>query len=460
MEDLRSILSYLEKYKQNLKQYLSMPLLDYEKVVPDAEDGRPGWERLEDDLRAIEVKSKLKKLYNEFPPSVKKVFSKATDDQIEELARASATLEKIEKKKEVYNPNTDKVETVSAWRAFCFGIGKYADTITYPRYKDAKVAIDDMIKEINDHTKRWDREEEETTGGESRIVKDIKALGAQVGVFYAKDGYIAISVRSPKASNEFCNNIVNTTMCIKDEYRFWSYGEGKIQFMFVNENLPDSSKYYMNGLTVDKNEKITAMFDRHNVSLVLPNGTRPSTLLQYLEGMKYPEPLIRSVMKNFQEEVRIKLALENFFKSETNMKDSQIIGSLISQSRSAITGYISEKDWKEISAIVSEVIFKYRDMKKSQFLKIFRESGILSEASLRVFDALVGDEYTNDDIKTIMEVTKEVIEDIRYLLEISKDSPKSMITGGNTEDLKKTVGKDNNFLEPLLMMNCFDALII
>ena len=64
MEQLREIIDGLEKYKQNLKSDLSMPIMDYEKVVPSEDDIRPGYEIVGDDLRNIERKRKLKRFYN------------------------------------------------------------------------------------------------------------------------------------------------------------------------------------------------------------------------------------------------------------------------------------------------------------------------------------------------------------------------------------------------------------
>lgn len=449
IEDLRNILSELEKYKQNLKNDLPMPVSDYEKVVPDEDDRRPGWERLEDDLRNIELKRKLKKFYNEFNPKLKKLFSKATSDQIEELARASANLESIKKKKDIYNPNTKEVENVTAWRAFCFGLGAYTDTSTYPKFADPKYAIDKMIKDLDNHMKMWMVDSDSKNDSESRVVKEIKKLGRQVGIFYAKNGYIAVSVRSPKASQTFCDTIVKTTMCIRDETRFWSYSGGKVQFMFVNENLPDSNKYHLIGATVDRNQNVTDIYDRHNQSFTMPNGKRPRTLEELLRGMDYPEPMINSVLNNFKEEVDIKLTLENFFKKQESQSNDTIFKNLVGSAKSALAGHITQKEWETISSVLAEIIFDIRGMTKKQIIDNFSEAGIVSEAPLRVFDSLISpSDYTNQDIEKIIKSTEQVFEEIEYIIEVAKDDP-GIIQGGDIKDLERLLSNSGEVIKKI-----------
>ena len=417
MEDLVNILGKLEKYKQNLKSDLPMAVMDYEKVVPDEDDERPGYERLDDDLTSIEWKRKLKKLYNEFTPGVRKLFNKATPDQVEELTQASANLEKIQDKKEIFNPNTEKTELVTAWRAFCYGLKKYEDTSTYPSFRDPRVAIDAMIEDINDHVKSWNKKEED----DDVMLKQFKALGSQVGILYAKDGFLVVSTRTPEAQRAICKEIIPNRMCIQEEYRFWSYGEGKVQLNIINQNLPDPDKYHLIGCTVDPEENITAIFDRHNQSFSLPNGSRPKTLNQLLQGMDYSKDLVDTVLSKFKKETDIKLALERFVRKKDELTTRKIMEGLLTLTKGFLSGVMSEEEWSQISGTVADIISQTNKISKSDFMAVFKDAGIFTDASLNVFDKMVGSSYTSKDIEDIVEVTESRLQDMEYIMELYKE---------------------------------------
>lgn len=422
MENLREIISKLEEYKQTLKSDLPMPVTDYEKVIPDEEDQRPGWERLNDDLTSIKWKRKLKKLYNEFTPGLKRMFARATPEQIEELSQSAVNLENIKKEKEDMNPSTEKLEKTTAWKSFSWGIKKYEDTVTYPQFKDPQVAIDKMIKDIQTHIENWNKEEVEVREGEdSEILKKIKALGAGAGILYAKKGYIVASVRSPKSQEIFCDSIVYNRMCIRSESNFWSYGQGRVQFMLVNENLPDPDKYHLIGFTVDPEQKITAAYDRHNHTFYLPDGSKPKTLSELLNGMDYPKDLIETVLSKFEKETHIKVSMERFNRDAANLTKDRIIDSLFDLSKGLLKGLMDESEWQEIAGTVSKLIFEDRNMKKSDFLEVFRENGILNQSALNVFDALIGKDATSSDIKQIISSTEEMLDTLPFALELYKE---------------------------------------
>lgn len=421
MQGLTTILQKLEKYKQNLKNDLPMPVMDYEKVVPDEDDERPGYERLDDDLTSIEGKRKLKKLYNEFTPGVRRIFNKATPEQVEELTQASTNLERIEEKKPYFNPNTEKMETVSAWRAFCYGLKKYQDTSTYPEFKDPKVAINTMIEDIESHIKAWTKKADEDE--DNKMLKQFKALGSQVGILYTKDGYLVVSSRTPEAQRAICKEIVHNRMCIQEEYTFWSYGEGKVQLNIINQNLPDPDKYHLIGTTVNPEEQITAIFDRHNQSFTLPNGSRPKTLKELLVGMSYPKDLVDSVLSKFKKETDIKLALERFIRNKDQLTTRKIMEGLLTLTKGFLGGVMTEEEWGQISGTVADIISQTeKKISKADFMEVFKDAGIFTEASLNVFDKMIGDAYTAKDINDIIGVTKSRLEDMEYILELYKEN--------------------------------------
>jgi len=87
IDALVEIVSLLKQYKGNLSIDLSMPVLDFGKIVPTEEDNRKGYEVLWDELRSIPKKIKLRKLYKVIKdvPQLKKEFEKASDNEISKL---------------------------------------------------------------------------------------------------------------------------------------------------------------------------------------------------------------------------------------------------------------------------------------------------------------------------------------------------------------------------------------
>jgi hypothetical protein len=149
MDELKEILDNLQKYKGQINE-LPMSVEDYAKYVvkKDDEDIRPGYELLGDELRNFERKRKVKDFYNELTPRMKKAFSSATDNQIEELTAISNKLKSL--------PDAKSEDGVAnAWKSFSKNMKKYDDTRTYPEYSDEKKAFKDLIKDALEFTESW-----------------------------------------------------------------------------------------------------------------------------------------------------------------------------------------------------------------------------------------------------------------------------------------------------------------
>jgi type IV secretory pathway VirB6-like protein len=91
-----------------------------------------------------------------------------------------------------------------------------------------------------------------------------------------------------------------------------------------------------------------------------------------------------------------------------------------------------EEDWKKISGIVAQIIYEVKKMEKSDFMKVFKDSGIFTEAAVNVFDRLIENDYTTQDIEKIIKVTEIGLVDMEYVIELYKDGtlePNEKITG-------------------------------
>ena len=410
MEELKEIFDNLMKYKQTLGQDLSMNINDYAKVEPTEDDIRPGYEVLGDDLRNIERKRKLRKLYAELTPRMKKAFTKATDKQIEELTEITNQLELIKNKKVLKSPR-GQMEEVSAFEAFCWTLKKYEDTRTYPEYRDEKVAFADIIKDSLGFFEGWNQDE-------SGLLKKLKDLGPMAGILYAKNGYIVESARTPEAQRAIC---ADTNWCIRTDSTFWSYGGGRVQINIYNSNVPVTDVHSLIGITVNPDGSIHTDATRPNSRLRDKNGSTFKTYIDALNGLGYPAELIEAVEKTFQKEVDIKLALEHYYKDGSGLSPRKVVESLITMSKGFLAGVMPQEDWEKISGIVAQIIFEDKGLKKEAFMKIFMENGIYVEATWKVFDSLIGKDYTKQEMETIGASTMEGIEEMANLIEVDAD---------------------------------------
>jgi hypothetical protein len=402
IEELQEILDYLNKFKGQLSE-LSMPVADFSKIVPTKDDPRPGYEHLGDELRNIERRRKLKDLYNELTPKMKKQFNKATVEQIEDLTAISNQLKSLP---DIVSKEDE--QSLNAWKSFSKTMKKYDDTRTYPEYADEKKAFGDILKDALDFIDSWGQ-------GEDALLKKLKELGPQVGIIYAKKGYVVMSARTPEAQRAVC---ADTSWCIRTDSTFWSYGGGRIQINIINKNLPVTNDLSLIGMTINPNGTIHTDATRPNSRLRDGRGSTFKTYIDALEGLDYPSDLIKEVEAKFQREVDIKLALEHYYKDGSNLSPRKVVESLITMSKGFLAGVMPQEDWERISGIVAQIIFEDKGLTKGSFMKIFKENGIYVEATWNVFDSLIGKDYTKEEMEEIGESTKSGLEAMEELLEI------------------------------------------
>jgi len=438
MEELEEILDYLNKFKTQLSE-LSMPVADFAKIQPTKDDPRPGYEHLGDELRNIERRRKLKELYNELTPRMKKQFNKASNEQIEDLTAISNQLKSlpdIVSKDDLDAEGKPKV--LNAWKSFSRNMKKYDDTRTYPEYADEKVAFGDIAKDALDFIEGWGQDED-------ALLKKLKELGPQVGILYAKKGYIAMSARTPEAQRAVC---ADTNWCIRTDSTFWSYGGGRIQINIINKNLPVTDNLSLIGITINPNGTIHTDATRPNNRLRDQNGSTFKTYIDALRGLGYPADLIKDVEDKFQREVDIKLALEHYYKDGSNLSPRKVVESLITMSKGFLSGVMPQEDWERISGIVSQIIFEDKGLTKGAFMKIFKENGIYVEATWNVFDSLIGKDYTKEEMKEIGDSTKSGLEAMAELLEI-EDSGALGMRKSDVDAMKEVVSNKKWVLEQI-----------
>jgi hypothetical protein len=248
------------------------------------------------------------------------------------------------------------------------------------------------------------------------------------GLLYTKNGYIAMSARAPEAQRAICSD---TKWCIRTDSTFWSYGKGRIQINIMDSNRPVTDPLSLVGLTVNPDETIHTDANRPNQRLTDKNGKTFKTIESALKGLDYPEDLIDSIMKRFKTECDIKLAIERFYQEQSGLTTRKIIESLLTMTKGFLSGSMTEEDWKKISGTVAQIIFEVKKLKKSDFMEVFKDTGIFTQAALNVFDRLMEDDFTSQDISKIIDETEKGLQDMEYIIELYDDGtlpadPKAM----------------------------------
>ena len=399
METLEDMLSKLTQYRQILGE-LPMKVEQYAKIEPSKDDPRPGYERLDDDLVQLERRRAVKDLYNEFTAKLKDDFKGASPDQINALVEIT---------------NQAKSKGNECWKDL---LGWNPETKKYnlSRYENLQEFIEFATKFIEQYGK----------GGEGAFEKEIKELGAQVGVLYNEGDYLAVSVRTGEAQQKLFGDL---SWCItRTTSSFWSYSGGNLQINVFNFSLPITDKMYVIGMTVSPEGKIAAAFDKFNNSLV---GSSNKPFWEYLEKAGYPKTMVEKMKAKFPDEVRIRKSLEAFQKyRETGgqLKAKEVIRYLVGLTNNVASGIMTPKQWEEISGEVSKIIFDDMGFTSDTFLDFFKENGVYSESAWNVFHSVVGEKYTSQDIKVIMKQTEEGFENfddiIKFLTNISKKESK------------------------------------
>lgn len=406
--------------KQNLNQLPLKNVDSYARIIPSEEDERPAYEVLGDDLRAMQSKRKLKKIYDELIPRMKKEFdrvaaSKNPKDKelIENLELFALALEKL-------NPRTDPEtgEIEIPFKVFKAKTGmRFSDTPAAlhpehgnPSFKDPAVAFRALVKECMDLVDNWNK-------GLTEYTEKLMKLGLRAGILYDKGGYLAMSARTPEAQKVVSGD---TNFCINNDSTFWNYGDGSIQINIINGNLPKANKKYLLGVTVKKDGVVKNCAWKNNTGSDRDFHKSGINYAAFLKQLEYPQELIQEIIDKFDEEVTIKLSLEKFYRESKSLTPNSLIKSLINIKQGIFNGVVSPDQWDQVSGIVSFIVREERGIPTSDFLKEFKLSGMYTVSAWEVFDYVVEGDYTKKDMEEIKETTLSIIKEIEGFIALKQ----------------------------------------
>ena len=422
------IYNMMIELKQNLNQLPLKNVDAYARIISSTQSETPPYEVLGDDLRVMQAKKKLKKIYDELIPRMKKEFDRvsASNDPkekklIQDLELFSLSLEKLKPRTD---PVTGKIEI--PFKVFKDKTGmRFSDSEKAlkenPSFKNPAVAFRALVKECISLVDTWSL-------GLDDYTEKLIALGLRAGILYNKKGYLAMSARTPESQKVVSGD---TNFCIsKSDTTFWQYGEGAIQLNIINSNLPKANAKYLLGVTIEKNGAVKNCAWKPNND----KDTRdfhPSKInyAAFLKQLGYPQDLIQEVIDQFEGEVTIKLSLEKFYKDSKSLTPLALIQSLINIKEGIFNGVVSPEQWDQVSGIVALIVKEERSIPVSDFVKEFRNGGIFTVSAWEVFDYVVEGDYTKKDMEEIKQTTLEVISEVEGM--------KVLIDKGNTLNIPK-----------------------
>jgi hypothetical protein len=421
----------------------------YARIVPTGQDHRPSYEILGDELRALQSKRKLKKLYDEFIGRMKEQFrlasaSKDPSDKklIEELELAALALEKLKTR---INEDGKNEDPFTEWKK---ATGKkYSDTPDnlklYPQFKDPKVAFKTLVRDTSDLVDNWNL-------GLDEYTEKIIGLGLRAGIFYNRNKYLAMSARTPEAQRAVSGD---SNFCINNDSTFWSYGEGSIQLNIINGNLPKSNKKYLLGVTIKKDGVVKNCAWKNNTGTDRDFHKSGINYAKFLKELEYPDEMVQKIIDKFDEEVTIKLSLEKFYRDSKGLTPNALIRSLIDIKNGIFNGVVSPEQWDQVSGIVSFIVREERNIPVSDFIKEFKASGIFTVSAWEVFDYVVEGDYTKKDIEEIKAMTLSIMEEMEQFVAMKEKGRTFNIPEANYKKILSAIEYKNENIAKL------DALI-
>ena len=456
LEEGTGLYNLLFKLKSDLNQLPLKNIDAYARIIPTEEDHRPAYEVLGDDLRAMESKRKLKKIYNELIPRMKKEFdrvaaSKDPKDKklMEELGLIALALDKLKSKTET--DDKGNLVTLEPFKEFKRKTGmRFSDSEAAlhpehgnPSFKDPEVAFRTLVRETSDLVDGWNK-------GIDEYTEKILELGLKAGILYNRGNYLSMSARTPEAQRVVSGD---TNFCINNDSTFWSYGDGSLQINTINANLPKANKKYLLGMTVKKDGVVKNCAWKTNSGSDRDFHRSGINYAAFLKELEYPQAMIQAIIDKFEEEVNIKLSLEKFYRESKSLTPNALIVSLVNLKSGIFEGVVTPEQWDQISGIVSFIIKEERNLKTSDFIKEFKANGIFFYPAWEVFDYVIEDDYTKADMEEIKKTTLEILSEIEDFMKSKESGRNFQISDASFKQFKSILEyKDENLAK-------MDALI-
>ena len=420
MKKLIELTNRIEQYKPESDELRQGALDNYARLDPKKHPAG-GAETLDDDITEMLKERKAKKMIDAMPKRIRDKYKEvaASDDKkdkerIKKLIYIANRLESLDPK-EMEDKITGKPVMRTALAAFIKKSKKYDDftnrpnrPATYPEYADINFAFDQMIKDGDGEIEGW-------TSGVDDLRQKLINLEPASAIMYDEDNFIVSSARTHEAMVEVCK-IVSGGHCIRNETTFWTYTSGgTVQLNISDFNRKSTDNLALLTLTIKPDGKLEHSAGGNNdMSKWSSFNNKPFQDL--LVHLKYPDALIKTAIRFFPEEQRIKAALEKIYRIGSKPETHQILTALTRVHEGVLSGMMSPENWLRICGLVAQIIKVQLKIKDWEFVTYFKENGIVTSADLKIFDYIIGNKYKPEDAKAIKEATEENIEIAEYIL--------------------------------------------
>jgi len=420
MSTILELINKLEKYKPEPSELRYGNIDNYAKLDKKKEP-LPGAEVLSDDIDLVVMARKAKKMIDLMPKRLRekyKEISKSEDkkdkEKIKKLIYIANRLETLEPK-EMTDKHTGKVVMRTALESFIKKSKKYDDyknlpnrPATYPEFSNIDVAFNQMIKDGDGEIEGW-------TSGVDDLRQRLVDLEPATAILYDDDNFIVSSSRTYEGMVEVCK-IVSGGHCIRNEGSFWGHTKGgyvQLNISDFNRKSTDNLALYTMTIKPDGTLKESAGADNSMSTYSRFNNKPFQEVLTYL---KYPEALIKTAVRYFPEEQRIKAALEKIYTIGARPETHQILTALTRVHEGVLSGIMSPDNWVRICGLVALIIKDQLKIKDWEFTTYFKENGIVTTADLKIFEYIIGKNYKPEDAVAIKDATEENIEIAEYIL--------------------------------------------
>ena len=391
-EEVRSLKQLLDTIttKKYIVQQLSKPI---EKFANEERgEGISGFEQLTDEIRTIEREKESKWFVNSLPKGLRDQYRSLDSEKQKKVITMAVQLQELGKS--AIDRLFEKIKSMERWK------------------------IDDVIQYISNYIGGF------SNLGMKKKIDELESLEPEAGIIYSDDKYLVMTIRTEDAQKKLC---AVANWCI-NRGSFEGYSSKGLQINIFNFGIDPADPLFLTGNTVSFAGSVTDSHDINDVNIKKSNSPE-----EHFTKLGYPKSLVDTIVDSLDSEFAIKKSLSQLYKSKN--KD-QIIEALLGASKGDLAGEMPEGIWNKIAGTVSEIIYNNKKIPKSDFMDWFIGQGIYTIAGWRVFDAIIGKDYTKSEIDEIKETSIGGWESMESLI----------------NDYTDTSGLDSSFIESLSRM--------
>jgi hypothetical protein len=428
LDQLQNVYEWLTSQQtKKLVNELSMSVIDFsnpKKKFTEESDNSKRFEKLEDEIRKIEREKNTKWLTNSFPTQLKKSFREAPESKKETFyTLVNKWIEEKPKIKENFKEDEHTKEFVE----------------DLSKFTSFEIFLDRLSKIVNSLslTRNKDKTRELV---EKHFQKNFGALEVEVD-----DDILPIYILTEEAQKGMCS-IGN--WCLNTGGWGTYIQENTVQLNIFDWRESFASRYYLIGLTVNKDGKITHSADINNLSL--PGVTSYGDLEKFLNS-RYTKDIADKIFKYLDFAFIVK-EISSSFKSVNEiesllkkLRNKDLENSLTYEVLSYCLGdktlRVNEK-FKDVFSKAKESIHNTIESNLDNFITYYKEKGILDRIDLLFYKKYLKDKINKNEEEQIKKRTLQALEIVKKAYQSFSNNNK-LLPPSIADKLKKAVDMED-----------------